>query len=257
MHSCIYQGRVTHRRKAPTTHAFSYSIFMMYLDLDELPTLFKPFALWSAKTPNIAWFRRADHLQGKANLKQTVLDLVEAETAYRPTGRVCLLTHLRYFGYGFNPASFYYCYDAQSAVLKAIVVEVNNTPWGDRHAYVLDVNTQHSAAGQPYRFVREKVFHVSPFMPMDIEYTWIMNEPGQNLDIRIENRRQGRKFFDANLMLKKRSINAKSLRAVLIFFPFMTFKVIGAIYYQALRLWLKKVPFYPRTPQQIDSRKEI
>ena len=126
--SKLYIGKVVHHRHSPIEHRFSYSLFMLYLDLDELPRLFDRYWFWSVKRFNFAQFRRQDHLVGKECLKSTVLDFVETQTGNRPAGRVCVLTHLRYFGYVMNPVSFYYCFDATNQHILAIVAEVHNTP---------------------------------------------------------------------------------------------------------------------------------
>ncbi|MEZ5451088.1 MAG: DUF1365 family protein, partial [Thiolinea sp.] len=130
MHSRLYVGRVNHRRYTPRPHAFSYRLFMLYLDLDELPTLFKPYWLWSVDRPNLARFRRRDHLgDPQQPLSEAVRERIEQETGRRPAGPIRLLTHFSYFGYRFNPVSFYYCFDAADQQLEYIVAEVNNTPW--------------------------------------------------------------------------------------------------------------------------------
>ena len=129
MHSKIYVGQVNHKRYLPHEHGFSYRMFMMYLDLDELPSLFDRFLFWSAKRFNLAYFNRKQHMgDEKQSLKQCVLDLVFKQASIKLNGPVRLLTHLSYFGYGFNPASFYYCFDEKGETVEAIVVEVNNTP---------------------------------------------------------------------------------------------------------------------------------
>ena len=198
MHSCIYHGQVRHRRFTPVRHAFSYRLFLMYLDLDELPTVFAKRWLWSADRFALAQFRRTDHL-GDPNvpLAEAVCDLVEQHTAERPQGPIRLLTHLRYFGYCFNPVSFYFCYDREDQHVETIVVEVHNTPWGEQHCYVLHDTpaVRHAKPGTPQRIKRfriQKAFHVSPFMDMDVEYDWRLSEPRQHLSIHIENQRAGR-----------------------------------------------------------------
>ena len=254
MNSCLYVGQVKHRRTSPKIHQFNYKLYMTYLDLDELPTLFNRYWLWSAERFNLAWFKRSDHLgDPEGSLAESARDRVEHETGHRPTGRVCLLTHLRYFGFGFNPVSFYYCYDGNDR-LHSIIAEVHNTPWGERYEYVFPVNTSNPAPEKGiYSFSNEKSFHVSPYMPMDIHYRWHVSRPEQALAVCIENLRAGEKIFEATLDLQREAINGRSLRRVLTRFPLITAKVVAAIYYEALRLWIKKIPFYPHPSQ---SREE-
>lgn len=242
MHSSIYAGQVSHRRFAPRQHAFAYRLFMLYLDLDELDQVFRGRWLWSTRRAAIACFRRRDHLgDPDLLLGDAVRDLVEQRTGARPTGPIRLLTHLRYFGYCFNPVSFYYCFD-EAGNLKTLVAEVNNTPWRERHVYVLD-----AADGEAIESMRHHVhkqFHVSPFMPMDIDYEWKFNKPGKRLSVYMKSLHQGRAVFDSVLDLKRRPIRGTTLAGVLARQPAMTARVIVAIYYQALRLALKRVPFH-------------
>lgn len=250
--SCLYRGRVRHRRFAPSHHAFEYGLFMLYLDLDELPELFDRYWLWSSRRPNLAWFRRSDHLgDPQRPLAECVRELVEERSGRRPGGPIRLLTHLRYFGHGFNPVSFYYCFDPPGQAVEHIVAEVNNTPWGEQHCYLLETE-----AGQLEQRVRRfelaKEFHVSPFMGMDIDYDWRFAEPQERLFVHLQNRRQGDTLFDATLYLDRQPINSASLCMALLRYPLMTVKVVVAIYYQALRLWLKKTPFCPH-PQKKEA----
>ena len=244
MKSCIYEGQVRHRRFAPRGHEFSYGLFLMYVDLDELPNLFDRFWLWSARGFNLAWFRREDHMGDKAqSLVDVVRDRVEEATGRRPAGPIRLLTHLRYLGLGFNPVSFYYCFDERDEKVETIVCEVNNTPWGEQHLYVLN-EKDNEGQGLHMQFRRSKEFHVSPFMPMDIEYDWRFTEPGERLNVHMENYREGSKLFDATLKLERSPMTSFNLARVLIQFPLVTVKVVTGIYFEALRLWLKKTPFY-------------
>lgn len=251
--SRLYVGRVRHHRHSPKEHRFSYSLFMLFLDLDELPSLFDRYWFWSAKRFNLAQYRRQDHLAGKECLKSTVLDLVEKQIGNRPEGKVCLLSHLRYFGYVMNPVSFYYCFDATNQQVIAIVAEVHNTPWGEQHAYVLEVDKpDEQMPNAIYRFEHRKDFHVSPFLPMDMRYQWRVSMPEQTLSVFIENWQlpentdRARRVFNVGMQLEQQPINSMTLAKCLVTFPLMTLKVAGAIYYQALRLWFKKVPIHSK-----------
>jgi DUF1365 family protein len=246
MNSRIYKGWVRHRRTAPTANSFRYRIFMMYLDLAELPQLFDGVPFWSARRRAPAWFNRRDYLGDPAvPLDAAVRDLVEERTGVRPSGAIRLLTHLRYFGYCMNPVSFYYCF-AESGALDTIVAEITNTPWKERHQYVLPVHS----GGRIKRFEFDKGFHVSPFLPMDMQYDWRFSEPQQRLFVNMQNLTGGTPIFDATLALTAQTVSAPALLRVLIIFPLMTVKVIAAIHWQALKLWFKRTPFYshPRHP---------
>ena len=159
-----------------------------------------------------------------------------------------LLTHLRYFGYCFNPVSFYYCFDSEDHHVESIVAEVNNTPWGERHVYVLSAGQQHDGVTGRNLALRKR-FHVSPFMPMDIDYDWRFSEPADTLSVHMKNDRAGRHLFDATLRLERRPISAKNLASILLRFPVMTLGVVAAIYFEALRLWLKRTPLFDHPVQ--------
>ena len=232
-----------HRRFAPAEHFFNYRLFMMYLDLDELPHLFDPHRLWSPDRFNVAQFRRSDHIGNPhQNLKESARDLVEAHSGHRPDGSVRLLTHLRYFGYRFNPVSFYYCYSADES-LEAIIAEINNTPWGEQHAYVLD-EAHNEGRDTKKRYSLDKAFHISPFMCMEQHYTWHFTSPKDHLSVHMQSHEHGTAIFDATMNLQRTEINCSALTRVLMQYPLITARVTSAIYWQALRLWLKRIPFY-------------
>ena len=241
--SAIYEGIVRHRRFAPRPHAFRYRVCMLYLDLGELDRVFRGRWLWSVDRANVAAFRREDYLGPPDRpLDAAVRDRVEAETGRRPGGPVRLLTHPRYLGYVFNPVSFYYCFDPTDRRLEAIVAEVTNTPWQERCAYVLPVETP---GARHHRFRLGKRMHVSPFLDMDYEYDWRFLQPGRRLAVHMRNERDGRRDFDASLSLERRPLDGRSLARALTAYPLMTAKVTAAIHWQALRLWLKGTPFLP------------
>jgi DUF1365 family protein len=245
MKSCIYRGRVRHRRFQPVENAFSYWVYMMYIDLGELPTLFRGRWLWSADRPAPAWFRRKDYLGNPdVPLDEAVRSLVEDRGGVRPLGPIRLLTHLRYFGYCFNPVSFYYCFDPSDRYVETIVAEITNTPWSERHSYVLTETMDLSRAQGKKHFQFGKDFHVSPFMAMDMAYDWRFVEPGGELVVHMENIERGVTVFDATMNLSRREITGAALAETLAFHPVMTWKVIAAIHWQALRLWWKRAPFY-------------
>jgi len=230
---------------------FQYRLFFMFLDLAELPTLFDIHPLWSYERFNIACFRRRDHFGDPTiPLDQAVADLVEDRLGSRPNGPIRLLTHLRYYGHCFNPASFYYCYDSADRRVETIIVEIHNTPWGERHCYVLGAEQNEHTVKYWRRHRFAKAFHVSPFIGMDIHYDWRFRVPNDALQVHMIDYQGGEKLFDASLALKRRAVTRSSLNGVLVRYPMLTGKVIAMIYWQALRLVLKRTPFFPHPNRQ-------
>ncbi len=239
-YSAIYTGTVSHRRLHPRVHAFEYKVFMLYLDLDELDSVFKGSLFWSTKLPALAWFRRADYLNpAEPSLEKAVRLCISEATGETINGPIRLLTNLRYFGFIMNPISCYYCYDEQEQ-LRYIIAEVTNTPWKERVPYVIPCQANKSK--QQHGF--DKQMHVSPFMPMDCRYEWRSHTPNENLFVHLENFHSGEKIFAATMSLNRLEINPKRLDTLLLCRPLMTAKVGLAIYWQALKLFLKKIPLF-------------
>ena len=213
---------------------------MMHLNLHEIKDIFKPYWLWSTDKPNIARFQRKRYLSTpKVDLLQEVRDLI-----YQKTGatidQVCLLTNLAYFGYCVNPISIYFCFI--QGKLTHCIAEVTNTPWGHSHPYILKPEC---IRDNIYYMSFKKELHVSPFLTMDYEYHMRCKYTQDKIIVHIENKQNNEIHFDATLSLNLHPINHKNLRHTLLRFPFMTGRVILGIYWQALRLWLKKIKYVP------------
>jgi DUF1365 family protein len=242
-------GTIRHRRFEPVDHAFRYRLFLMYLDLGELPGLLDPYPLFSARRAAPARFRRADFMGDPARpLDECARDAVAAATGARPAGPVRLLTGLRYFGHSFNPVSFYYCFDAAGERVEAVVADVQNIPWGERHPYVLARGEQR---GTVLSEELEKTFHVSPLMGMDQTYSFRASEPGKSLAVHIESRPRADcetavpKTFDATLNLRRRELSRRTLTGLLARYPAMSLQTVAKIYAQSLRLKLKGAKYHP------------
>jgi DUF1365 family protein len=259
MHSALYRGWLEHRRHRPRRHAFRYRLFMLYLDLAELDHVFRGRWCWSTTRRALARFDRRDHLgDHDTPLDESVRVLVAERTGRRPTGPIRLLTHLRYFGYCFNPVSFYYCFDAAGDRVETVVAEVNNTPWGERHCYVLPLDHSGTRALHAHS---TKAMHVSPFNPMELDYKWDFSAPARQLAVHMTLKPAGGTgrepvLFDATLALRRTPLSGRALAGVLLRFPAMTARIIAAIHWQALRLWIKRVPVHSHPAEPMGESNE-
>ncbi len=253
MFSCIYEGTVSHRRREPVDHRFQYRLFMVYLDLDELPSLVGRSGMFAGNRRASRSFLRSDHLfDNSVPLADEVREMIRQRTGETAKGPIRLLTQLRYFGYFMSPLNLFYLFDRHDQRVEYIVAEVNNTPWNERHCYVLwDGNGERKS--QTMRFAHPKDFHVSPFMSMDMNYQWKVTTPGEHLHVQLANTRDSKRLFDATLTLHRRELNRNQLRRMTLQFPVMTAQISAAIYFQALQLWWKKCPFYVHPKTRINS----
>lgn len=265
--SAIYTGKVRHRRFSPKQHAFKYDVFMMYLDTREIEDIFSLSRFWSLTHFAPAQFKRTDfhidrgHIDKNhidkdqltqnplPSVDESVRNTVASTQGKRPTGPIRMLVNLRYWGINMNPISTYYCFDDSGKKLIAILAEVHNTPWNERHAYVL--TGEDFSHKQHVNFPKE--FHVSPFNPIDMDYRWHSTTPNETLALHLENWQDNIKIMDATMTLVREPITAKSMNKILIRFPWMTVKVVAAIYWQAVKLWWKGVPIFTH-PNTFDTK---
>lgn len=241
--SAIYEGFVAHSRQAPAPHSFRYRVFMPLFDLGELPELLDRIPLWSARRPAPARFRRDDYLApggDSPSVAERARDMAEERVGRRPAGPVRLLANPRYLGVGFNPASFYFLYCEDGATVEAVIVEVTNTPWGERTAYVLD-----GTRPGPLTAAFEKTMHVSPFQPMEQSYEISVDDPAERLRVEITNLEDGRPVFSAVMDLRRREVTRRRMLGLLVRYPPMTLATLLRIYANALRLRLKGAAYHP------------
>ena len=236
--SAIYTGTVSHARRGERAHAFAYRVYLLYLDLAELPALLAAPGPLRAGRVGLLSFRRADYLGGAGDLAEAARDRAEALLGFRPAGPVRLLTNVRALGYVFNPVSLYYLFDLDGRTLRAVVAEVSNTPWGERHVYAVPAGPDGVEAAVAKRF------HVSPFFGMAQGYRWRLDAPGEAATVEMRSEEGGREVFSARLALRRRPWSRGALWRTALGQPLMAWKVHAAIYWQALRLWAKGVPIH-------------
>jgi len=234
MNSAIYLGAVRHRRYTPSEHRFSYPMYMLALDLDEIELVESQINVFSSKKFRPLRFNRNDYLGDfDLPLKQAVMNKIdELGGDSAAINKVIMLGQVRCFGLYFSPVNFFFCYQGNEAVY--MLAEVRNTPWNERHCYLVDINEPKQT---------KKQFHVSPFMDLDMDYRWQIKPPQDFLKVHIENWKK-ELWFDATLRLKRQTLTNKNIKTVLFQWPLMTFIILKNIYLQAFKLYKKKVPFY-------------
>lgn len=257
----IYRGIVRHKRSTPVRNNFSNRVFLFGLDLAHIEQAMACSRLLGFERAAHSSFRRNDYFGDPTiPLEQAVRDRVQAETGVRPNGPIELVTQLRTFGYSFNPVSFYYCWTPDRSALQAILAEITNTPWSERHAYVLawpelkpaarNLAAHASVANPPkprrsHRWQFRKNFHISPFSPMEIEHDWRFSQPGERLAVHMINRAPERGAeFAATLLMERRDFTRREVRRAILRHPCLPTKTLLGIYWQALKLWLKRAPFH-------------
>lgn len=241
LNSAIYQGSTYHKRFKPKVHTFTYPIYFLWLDLDEIPLLHQNIKHFSNKKWSIASFNEADYQPAdlmhnhkfESRLKQNILNKAYSLGETAQIDQVFLLGQIRTWGLYFSPVNFYYLY--QQGQLISILAQVSNTPWNEKHFYLVPF--------QENTYTCDKTFHVSPFNNLEMQYAWKTSDPNQDLHLQIDNIKDG-KLFHAGISLKRQPLTNKNFNRLLIKFPWMCVKTIFAIYWQAVKLWLKGIPFY-------------
>ena len=241
MNSSLYFGKVTHHRRAPKVHHLNYKVYMAHLFLDELKDVFNGRLFWSVNSSNISSFKRADYHRPEIDsLDEAVRATLQNHLGQDLPGRISILTHLRTFGYCFNPVTFYYLWDKEDKP-KAVLTEITNTPWGERYAKSFLWNDSDTAKTK-HAFRKE--FHVSPFIGMDINYDWYFHPPAEQLKVDMFLKQKDELFFSAHLQLKQKPFSTFNLSWALLRFPWITLQITWAIYWNAFLLWIKGCPFY-------------
>jgi len=252
MNSCLYECTVMHHRLAPKQHRFSYRIFMFYLDLDEIDAVARRIPFFGRNRRNIFAFNDADHLQeSTGNVKEKLVSYLALNgIAFPDRGRIMLLTLPRVFGYVFNPVSFYFCFDAAGAPASA-VAEVGNT-FGEKKLYLLP-----EPAGEGrFRLVAPKHFYVSPFSELDLQFDFKLRVPAEALELHVDDRHGEERTLLSAVTGRRAPLTTARLGWFTLKYPLVTLWVITLIHWNALLLWLKRVPFH-RKEARPDLQRDV
>ena len=225
---------------------------MTYFDISKVESLLPDSFLFKVNKPALVSYYRSDyHGDNKLTLDESVRKTVKEKTGTNLEGPIRLLTHLRYFGYCFNPVSFYYCFDKSDKKLEMIMAEVTNTPWNERHCYFITAKKNKS-----FRQGLKKQFHVSPFWDMDHDYDWYFSDVSDTISVNMINYKDEKKVFDATLSLSvSKKITNLNLFLSVLRFPFSTLMVYLRIHYRAFKLWVKGATFYDH-PKYEENKKD-
>jgi DUF1365 family protein len=248
MNSCLYKATVMHNRLAPKPHMFHYKVFMFYIDLDELEQLPRNLWMLSRNKFNFFSFKDNEHLQlpidnpdKTKSTKEHIIEYLKQNGFNYSNEKIMLLTNLNILGYNFNPVSFYYCLDEKN-IPFCCVAEVGNT-FREMKPYYLGKDR---FIENKFHLNTKKYFYVSPFINHDTNFDFNLYVPGEKLNIRIDDYKNEERFFISTLTGIKKPLNNRNLIWYSIRFPFITLKIISLIHWNALLLWMKKIPFHKK-----------
>jgi uncharacterized protein len=240
----LYFGDVMHARLKPVPHRFSYRVMSLLIDLDRLDEADRQCQLFGVNRAALYSFHEADHGERDGSSLRAYAQARASEHGISLTGgRVWLLCYPRLLGYTFNPLSIYFCYNANGA-LALIIYEVRNT-FGEIHSYVLPVGPGEVTAAE-LRQEQDKLFYVSPFVTMATRYRFRISPPGEGVRLRILEVDAEGPLLAATFSGRRRALSTRALLRAFVTLPFLTLKIVGAIHWEALRLWLKGVKLVPR-----------